>query len=108
MVVTIDCRDTIHCTVTIVLCNRAQVYDPWDYSPPGPLPASKTTHQDQYLHYMVGNCPGGELSGYGQNQILFKKWVRGHFIHLTGKHLCKLMDSNHNQEKIKVALRKFC
>ena len=25
MVVTIDCRDTINCKVTIVLCNRAQV-----------------------------------------------------------------------------------
>ena len=29
MIVTIDCRDTINCKVTIVLCNRAQDQSRW-------------------------------------------------------------------------------
>ena len=34
-----------------------------DNSPVGPLPRNKTTHQDQNLY--GGDCPPGELSGYG-------------------------------------------
>ena len=34
MVVTIDCRDTINCKVTIVLCNGAQVIDTKDVPHP--------------------------------------------------------------------------
>ena len=37
MVVTIDCRDTINCKVTIVLCNRAQVIIGFDKITPAKI-----------------------------------------------------------------------
>ena len=63
--------------------NKAQLLPirttiPEDYSPLGQLPTraistSTTMHQDQYCIYMVGNCPGGELSGYAQIYICIQR-----------------------------------
>ena len=44
-----------------------QDHDPKDNSPPGPLPTSKSTHQDQFLY-------GGQLSWWG---VVFS-----HFVHV--------------------------